>query len=91
MRKKQGRSYRWPISTRPVSPVWSGSMRVQVDPARISGSSSDRKLNMVGEFDKAQFYAGRFDTNKRVGLGQETKHGRRVRHGPVLCGLARHE
>jgi hypothetical protein len=33
-----------------------------------------------------RFYAGpgRPDTNKRAGLGQETKHGGLARHGPFI-------
>jgi hypothetical protein len=41
---------------------------MRVGSARISGSGSDRKLNMVGESGTVQFYAGRPGTNKRAGL-----------------------
>jgi hypothetical protein len=53
-------NYIWLISTTPLgparsplfgpdpSPAKSGSMRVRVGPARISGSSPDRKLSTVG-------------------------------------------
>jgi hypothetical protein len=36
------------------------------------------------ESGTARFYAGlgRPDTNKRAGLGQETRHGGLARHGP---------
>jgi hypothetical protein len=57
--------YRWPISTRPVSPIRSplfgpgpsparpGSMQARAGPARISGPGSDKKLGTVG-YDTAR-------------------------------------
>jgi hypothetical protein len=39
----------------------------------------------------ARFYAGpgRPGTNKRVGLGQETRHGGLARHGPFTSNLVK--